>query len=158
MLPPLLAEAGLGPAVHAHIARTRLPIKLDDRIPDGVRADPEVEAALYFCCLEAMQNATKHAPTATVSVLLWADGDGLGFEVRDEGPGFDLDQATVGTGLTNMTDRMAAVDGELSVRSRSGEGTTVRGEPPWPPNLAAPAGPHTPPPHRTDVARCVSSR
>ena len=159
VFPPLLAEAGLGPAVHAHIARTRLPIKLDDRIPDGVRADPEAEAALYFCCLEAVQNATKHAPAATVSVLLWADGDGLGFEVRDEGPGFDLDQATVGTGLTNMTDRMAAVDGDLSVRSRSDEGTTVRGRAPLAAaTSAAPAGPHTPPPNRTDVARCVPSR
>jgi signal transduction histidine kinase len=126
VFPPLLAEAGLAAAVRAHIGKTRLPIHLDDRTA-GRRFAPETEAALYFCCLEALQNATKHAgPAATVTVLLTVSSDGVCAEVRDDGPGFDPADPRAGAGLVHMADRLAAVDGELRIVSAPGAGAVVR--------------------------------
>ena len=53
------------------------------------RYSREVESAAYFCCLEALQNAAKHADGATVAVVELSDGDALRMEVRDDGAGFD---------------------------------------------------------------------
>ena len=100
---------------------------------EGVgRYQPEVESAVYFCCLEALQNVAKHAPGAgSVGILLTDDGE-LRFEVRDDGPGLSGD-AEPGTGLTNMQDRLAAVGGKLVVRSEpGGGGTWVMGRIPSP--------------------------
>jgi signal transduction histidine kinase len=132
IFPPLLAEAGLGPTLLTHIAKTRLPVELDDRLPTGLRAGSDVEAAVYFCCLEALQNVSKHAPDATFAVvrLELVDGD-LAFDVIDDGPGFDLDgSSSGGTGLQGMADRLAAVGGRLDERSERGSGTRVRGTAP----------------------------
>ena len=94
------------------------------------RFDPPVEAAIYFCCLEALQNAAKHAPHAPVSVRISADDAWLMFEVVDQGPGFDTSVAQPGTGLEGMADRLAAIGGALSVESRVGLGTTICGRVP----------------------------
>jgi signal transduction histidine kinase len=73
-----------------------------------------------------MQNAAKHALGATGIRVVLSEGDGaLGVEVRDDGPGFDPDDTPPGAGLTNMRDRLAAVGGELEVRSAPGTGTRV---------------------------------
>jgi len=96
--------------------------------PDGVGRYPsEVESAVYFCCLEALQNAYKHAEGArTISISL-ANGDSLRFEVSDDGAGFDVDATPAGAGLTNMRDRLAAIGGEVTLSSTAGRGTVVSG-------------------------------
>ena len=124
VFPPQLAEAGVGAAVRTHLAKTGSAARLADRVPPGVRGSREVEAALWFCVLEALQNAAKHAG-ADVVVELSVDDDRLRAEVRDGGPGFDPAAAPRGSGLTNMADRMDAVDGTLEIHSAPGRGTRV---------------------------------
>jgi signal transduction histidine kinase len=117
--PSLLADHGLGEAVRALARR----IEPHPRVGvEGVgRYEPEVESAVYFCCLEALQNVAKHAEGASsVAVSVTDDGE-LRFEVHDDGPGLSGD-AEPGTGLTNMKDRLAAVGGELVIRSGPGGG------------------------------------
>jgi signal transduction histidine kinase len=123
--PPLLMDSGLPEALRA--AANRSPLDVDVRVGDVGRHPPEVEAAVYFCCLEALQNAAKHAPdaTATVTVEL-VDGE-LRFEVRDDGPGFDPAVATRGHGFVNMGDRLGALGGTVEWRSAPGEGAAVVG-------------------------------
>jgi signal transduction histidine kinase len=96
---------------------------------DGVgRYPPELEAAVYFCCLEALQNAGKYAGEgAAATVVLRREGDTLVFEVADSGAGFDPTAQGRGAGMTNMMDRVGAVGGALRVESEPGRGTTVRG-------------------------------
>jgi signal transduction histidine kinase len=124
--PAPLADWGLieglrSAARQAALPTTVLATGLRDRYPR------EIESAAYFCCLEAMQNAGKHARGATVVVIdLTADG-ALRFEVRDDGAGFDVRAARAGVGLTSMHDRVAAVAGELTVVSAPGRGTRVVG-------------------------------
>lgn len=123
--PPMLEAEGLGPALTARARRAPLAVSVQT---DGVgRYPPEVEAAIYFCVLEAVQNAVKYARCDLVTVALEQTGDGLTFEVRDEGVGFDADHRSVGRGLVNMADRLDALGGTLAVRSTPDEGTIVRG-------------------------------
>ena len=89
-----------------------------------MRGSREVEAALWICVLEALQNAAKHAGPDVV-VELSVDDGALQAEIRDGGPGFDPAAAPRGSGLTNMADRMAAVDGTLTIHSAAGEGTRI---------------------------------
>ena len=124
VFPPQLAEAGVGAAVRTHLAKTGSPARLADRVPPGVRGSREVEAALWFCVLEALQNAAKHAGPDVVVELSVADG-ALQAEIRDGGPGFDPAAAPRGSGLTNMADRMAAVDGTLTIDSAPRCGTRI---------------------------------
>lgn len=126
--PPLLASDGLGEALRAAGQRSQLPFVIR---ADGVgRLSPEIESAVYFCCLEALQNAAKHATGASgVSIDLSNDGQ-LEFEVADDGCGFASEASGNGSGITGMRDRLAAVGGELSVESRPGAGTRVRGRVP----------------------------
>jgi signal transduction histidine kinase len=95
---------------------------------DGVgRYAREAEAAVYFSCLEALQNVSKYA-VASRAVVRLLDGDGrLRFEVIDDGAGFDTSASSYGTGLQGVADRLAALGGELEVRSSPGAGTTVAG-------------------------------
>jgi signal transduction histidine kinase len=97
--------------------------------PDGVGRYPrEVEAAVYFCTLEAMQNVAKYAD-ATSAIVRLAERDGdLVFEIQDDGRGFDTGSTTYGTGLQGMADRLDAIGGRLEIRSAPGQGTLVRGE------------------------------
>jgi signal transduction histidine kinase len=124
--PPLLTERGLGEALPAAAARSPVATTVDTT---GIGRYPtEVEAAVYFCCVEALQNATKHAgPTASVAVRVWDDGQALRFQVSDDGSGFDTTQPDQGQGLANMRDRLGAIGGTLEVRSAPGHGTTVSG-------------------------------
>lgn len=125
--PPLLSDRGLVQAIRAQIRKSAAPTRLDSTIPEDLRFDPDVEAAVYFCVLEALQNAAKHAPGALAEVRLFAEGGELSFEVKDDGPGFDPTVVSEGTGLQNVSDRVAALGGTHHVRSRPGSGTTVRG-------------------------------
>ena len=124
--PPLLLESGLGPALRAAAARASLGVRCDlDRLG---RYPADVEATVYFCCLEALQNAAKHAgASARVTLRVQADSGALRFEVCDDGPGFSPQQHADGAGLQNMADRVGAAGGKLSIASRQGEGTSVAG-------------------------------
>jgi signal transduction histidine kinase len=123
--PPLLADSGLGRALEA--AASRSPLAVTVFAADIGRYSAEVEAAVYFCCLEALQNAAKHAPGATVTIRLWAESGGLLFAVTDDGPGFDVASARAGHGYTNMADRLGAIGGTVRWQSQPGEGATVQG-------------------------------
>jgi signal transduction histidine kinase len=123
--PPLLADRGLKTALESQARKATLPIEVE---ADGLGRYPqEVEAAVYFCCLEALQNVQKYAEAA--SAVLKLDGaDGvLTFEVIDNGKGFDAATVKRGSGLTNMTDRIDALGGSLEMSSTLGSGTRVYG-------------------------------
>ncbi|MEM7284805.1 MAG: histidine kinase [Actinomycetota bacterium] len=127
--PPVLSEHGLPAALRAVADEVHLPIELD--IEAVGRHDADVEAAVYFCVLEALQNAGKHAgPDATVHLRLREDGSWLEFAVSDDGRGFDSADRLWGSGFTNMQDRLGAARGTLDVRSADGRGTTVTGRVP----------------------------
>jgi signal transduction histidine kinase len=131
--PPALAEHGLGAALEGHITKIIPMARLEsDATAAARRYAPEVEAAAYFCVLEALQNCAKHAPQASVRVCLDALPANLTFEVTDDGPGFEPAHAHTGTGLQGMADRLAAMGGSLAIRSAPGQGTTVAGTLPIP--------------------------
>ena len=89
-----------------------------------------MESALYFCCLEALQNVAKYANATHAEVRLSASGDELAFEVVDDGDGFDPGSTRRGSGLQGMADRVDAIGGTLEVRSQTGMGATVTGRVP----------------------------
>ena len=141
--PPLLASDGLATALQQQVRRS--PIPVDVEVGDLPRQPKEVEAAIYFCCLEALQNIAKHAAATTASIRLWSDDGRFQFEVQDNGHGFDPAVAGGSSGLQNMRDRLQALGGRLEVRSRPGEGTCVSGSTPLrqmerPPASAVAAG------------------
>jgi signal transduction histidine kinase len=123
--PPLLADQGLAAALEAHARKAAVPVDLE---ADGIgRSPPDVEATVYFCCLEALNNVAKYAEATRATVRLFVvDGD-LAFEVSDDGRGFDAAVVANGTGLQGMADRLAALGGELTIRSAPGTGTVVAG-------------------------------
>jgi signal transduction histidine kinase len=123
--PPLLLDSGLVDALRAAANRSPLIIAIE---ADGIGRYPaEVEAAVYFCCLEALQNTAKHAPASHVRVRLSEESGGLLFAVSDDGPGFDPVTAQHGHGFVNMSDRLGAIGGTVRWESTPGEGATVRG-------------------------------
>jgi signal transduction histidine kinase len=126
--PPLLMDSGLPEALRAAANRSPLAVSV---CADGIDRHPtEVEAAIYFCCLEALQNAAKHAPGAAATVTVVQSDGRLHFEVHDDGPGFDVAAATAGHGYVNMSDRLGAIGGTVEWRSAPGEGATVIGDVP----------------------------
>jgi signal transduction histidine kinase len=121
--PHLLAE-GVGAALAAVADRSAMPVDLDDGWRD--RQSEAVETTVYFCCLECLQNAAKHAgPGASATIRLTQNDHRVGFDVADDGAGFDRASAQPGRGLTNVADRVAAVGGTLSIYTRPGEGTRI---------------------------------
>ena len=126
MYPRLLDEEGLVPALRAAAVTSPVDVRIDaEELP---RQPRQVEAALYFCCLEALQNAAKHAGAQRVDVRLERTGPErsvLRLRVHDDGAGFDPAVASAGAGLSNMRDRLDAVGGQVSVESRPGAGTTM---------------------------------
>ncbi len=126
--PPLLADSGLPEALRAAGRRSPLPVAVT--APEIGRYGLDVESAVYFCCLEALQNAAKHAAGASVEVRLWEESGGLLFSVADDGPGFDVALARSGHGYTNMADRLGAIGGTVRWDSAPGAGTTVSGSVP----------------------------
>jgi len=124
--PPLLADGGLVAGLQDAARRSTVPVAVD--VTDVGRFSEDCEAAIYYCCLEALQNVDKHAGhDAVASLRLWRDRRVVAFSVSDDGAGFDVRPGARGAGLTNMADRMGAVGGLLNVRSAPGEGTTVEG-------------------------------
>jgi signal transduction histidine kinase len=122
--PALLVDGGLAPALRAVAGRSAQAVTVE---ADGVGRYPvELEAALYFCCLEALQNAAKHAPGAAVRIELRRADGRLCVDVRDDGPGFDPATSNGGMGRTSMADRVGAHGGTVEWVSAPGAGTTVR--------------------------------
>jgi signal transduction histidine kinase len=123
--PPLLADKGLAAALETQAKKSPVPVTVS---PDGVgRYAPEIEAAVYFSVLEALQNVAKYAQAAHASIVLRADVGGLTFEVVDDGKGFDRASNGYGTGLQGIADRLGALDGTLEVTSAPGAGTKIAG-------------------------------
>ncbi|MGN6872351.1 MAG: sensor histidine kinase [Solirubrobacteraceae bacterium] len=124
--PSLLSDQGVAEALRA--AGRSAPTPVSVHATSVGRYAEEIEVAVYFCCLEALQNVIKHAgPASSASIALSEDGPLLRFEIKDSGVGFNSGGVPEGAGLTNMRDRIEAVGGELEVLSREGHGTTVRG-------------------------------
>ena len=127
IFPPLLMSGGLAEALPAAAARAALPTTTEIAVG---RHQQEVEAAVYFCCMEAMQNSGKHAGEGTSGAIkVWETESALHWEVADDGPGFDPSSgAGGGHGFVNMRDRMGSFGGTIEVLSTPGAGTTVCGQ------------------------------
>lgn len=123
--PPLLADQGLPAALRAQARKAAVSVTVEAGF-DG-RYPQEVEAAVYFCCLEALQNVAKYSHASCAVVRLSAEEHQLEFAVEDDGEGFDPRATPLGTGLQGMVDRVEALGGTLEVRSQPGRGTTVVG-------------------------------
>src|SRR5215470_15908135 len=100
---------------------------------DGIGRFPqETEAAVYFCCLEALQNIAKYAKASQARVALATRDNSLCFSVTDDGAGYDTRRTPMGSGLRNMADRLAALGGQLELRSAPGQGTALTATLPLP--------------------------
>jgi signal transduction histidine kinase len=124
--PAVLESDGLPGALRAAAERASMAVTVE---ADGVgRHAQELEAAIYFCCVEALQNAAKHAGEDAKATVRLSQVDGqVQFEVSDDGLGYDAGTIGPSTGLQNMADRIGALGGELQIESGLGIGTTVRG-------------------------------
>jgi signal transduction histidine kinase len=121
--PRLLAEEGMVPALRAALAISPIPVRIE--ATDVPRLPTAIEAALYFCCMEAVQNAAKHSLASAVTVTVGASDGAVRLIVADDGEGFDVSSAEPGAGLTNMRDRIDAAGGRLRLTSTPGGGTRV---------------------------------
>jgi signal transduction histidine kinase len=122
--PPLLRDGGVADALRGILVESPLPVHL--RLDGVSRHAAELEAAVYFACLEALQNANKHAHGASaVWITLVEDATDLMLEIRDDGPGFAPGRSN--GGLRNMRDRFAAVGGWLTIDSTPGHGVLIVG-------------------------------
>jgi signal transduction histidine kinase len=126
LYPQHLARHGIAASLRSASLRSALAVEIRDE--DIRRRPAAIELAVYFCCLEALQNAAKHAGAeASVTVRLWDEDDALRFEVADDGAGFDPARVTSGDGLANLAERLGAVGGTLDLDSAAGRGTRVAG-------------------------------
>jgi signal transduction histidine kinase len=125
--PGTLRECGVVVALREAAHSSPLLVEVRGDLP---RYDEEVEAAVYFCCLEALQNAAKHACATSVTVEVSGTGTELRFTVVDDGLGFEATGEHHGAGLRNMADRLEALGGAVTVSSVPGSGTTVVGHVP----------------------------
>jgi len=123
--PPLLADLGLAAALSAQASKSPLPVAVE---ADGIGRFPQdTEAAVYFCCLEALQNTVKYAHASGAQICLQVQNGTFRFTVSDDGAGYDVGHTPMGSGQRNMADRLAALGGRLEVRSVSSQGTTITG-------------------------------
>ena len=130
--PPLLADQGLMAALDAQARKAVVPTSLRS---EGIgRYPPDVESAVYFCVLEAMNNIAKYADASSASISLVQRNGSLEVTVHDDGRGFDITAATRGTGLQGIADRLDAIGGALRVESTVGIGTTLNGSIPMEPS------------------------
>jgi signal transduction histidine kinase len=133
--PPRLEQEGIAAALAAQFERSDLPVRMD---AGALARHPlDIEAAVYFCVLEALQNAAKYAGASRIDVRLRDAGGAITFEVRDDGRGFDPSSNGVGTGLAGMRDRLAVFGGSAAIRSAPGAGTIVTGGVPLPSEVSA---------------------
>jgi signal transduction histidine kinase len=115
----------LAAALQSQARKATLPVSVE---AEGVDRYPqEVEAAVYFCVLEALQNVQKYAGAQTAVVRVAVDGADLRFDVEDDGAGFDIELTPRGSGLRNMADRLDALGGGCEIDSAPGRGTRLRG-------------------------------
>jgi signal transduction histidine kinase len=123
--PPLLADKGLAAALESQARKATLPVEVE---ADGTGRYPQdIEAAVYFCVLEALQNVQKYAGASKATVRLRETDGSVTFEVADDGKGFDPATQKKGSGTQNMEDRLDALGGSIEVASAPGRGTSVRG-------------------------------
>jgi signal transduction histidine kinase len=128
--PPLLADKGLTAALESQARKATLPVDVD---AGGIGRFPqEIEAAVYFSVLEALQNMAKYAQATTGSITVNSSEYELTFSVADDGCGFDSGANGYGTGLQGIADRLGAIDGHLRVESAPGSGTVITGSIPIP--------------------------
>jgi signal transduction histidine kinase len=124
--PPLLADQGLVAALEAQARKAAVPTTV---VGDAVgRYGQDIEAAVYFSCLEALQNVAKYAGASHATIALTNGNGALTFTVTDDGAGFDTSATSYGTGLQGIADRLAALGGTLDVRSGQGDGTRIEGQ------------------------------
>lgn len=121
--PPLLEASGLAPALQAAARRSGLSVETD--LAEMDRLGTTQERALYFVALEALTNAAKYAPDSDVKLSLLRTQEGIELTVRDNGPGFDIGAQSSRHGIHNMSDRVAAVGGDLRIETSPGRGTAV---------------------------------
>jgi signal transduction histidine kinase len=135
--PRVLREEGLAPALRLVAESSPLPVRLTTSTtttttgPAGTggpidpgRLHPDTEAALYFCGLEALQNAVKHARASTAEIRLLVGPGRTELTVADDGTGIATSHRG-GTGLANMRARVAALGGSVRIVSTAGAGTRV---------------------------------
>jgi signal transduction histidine kinase len=128
--PPLLSDQGLVAALSSQARKASLPVEVE---ADSIGRYPqEIEAAVYFCALEALQNVAKYAEARSATIHLVATNGALNFSIHDDGKGFDPDRTAPGSGLANMADRLDVLGGSISINSKPGKGTTVTGHLPAP--------------------------
>jgi signal transduction histidine kinase len=133
--PPLLGAEGLAVALTAETRKAAVPVDVE---VDGVgRYRREVESAVYFSVLEALQNTAKYANATRAVVSLVDDGEVLTVTVSDDGDGFDPATTRRGAGLNGITDRIDTIGGTTTITSTPGNGTTITG--------SVPVGPTTSP-------------
>ena len=119
--PAILTDRGLGPALTSLAERCPVPVQVDNQVTR--RLPGPVEGALYFVAAESLTNIAKHARASEVTLRLSDDGGSVSLEVRDDGIG-GADPGR-GSGLLGLADRVAVVDGEFTVHSPVGRGTTT---------------------------------
>ncbi|MBA2478434.1 MAG: ATP-binding protein, partial [Sporichthyaceae bacterium] len=140
--PPLLEAEGLAAAVTGAARLAGVPVSV--RVDGLTRYPREIESTVYFCIVEAINNAATHGEPTTVAVTIEATDSQLTFSVHDDGRGFDPSAPTTGTGLANLADRLDVLGGTLTVDSRPGSGTVATGRLPAQPAASGPTAPTTP--------------
>ena len=127
---PLLAQKGLVAALEQELVVSIA----TSGMTAGRRFPAELESAVWFCCLEAVNNARKYAPGAQIQLSLVCGAERLEFGVHDDGPGWDMaaGAGSPGRGMQNVMARVAAVGGQVSVQSSPGAGTRIDGWVPLP--------------------------
>jgi signal transduction histidine kinase len=120
--PAILTDRGLGPAVQGLADRVPLPVEVDVELAE--RPAPQIEAAAYFVTAEALTNVARYARAREARVEIRRDASGVVVTISDDGVGGAA--VAGGTGLRGLQDRLAALDGRLSIHSPPGEGTTLR--------------------------------
>ena len=121
--PPVLSDRGLGEALTALASRAPLPVQIIDAPAERLPAS--LESAVYFTVAEALTNAARHAQASHATVCVARQHGELVVEIADDGIGGA--DATCGSGLRGLADRLAALGGRLNVSSQPGYGTTIRG-------------------------------
>ena len=128
IFPAILADQGVMVALESYVLRERLDVDVQfDGAANSDRYDPQAEATVYFCVIQALANAGTYAPGSNVVVRVHAEGENLVFSVSDDGPGVDGRRLRSGADIGDMRDRVEAIGGELDATSALGEGTVIFG-------------------------------